>query len=109
MFYICLYKKLTIKWVFIYFVTFLYYFQVSKTENGDVEHTELKDGANGSTPGPSKTKANGIESHKEGQKSDGAETTNSQSSSHSKKSKSSNYDKLTLSRTHLKEVKLIGT
>ncbi|KAJ8929669.1 hypothetical protein NQ314_017619 [Rhamnusium bicolor] len=67
-------------------------FLAAKTENGDVEHTELKEGANGSAPGPSKVKANGIESHKEGQKSDGAETTNSQ----------------TLSRSHLKDIKLIG-
>ncbi|KAJ8952010.1 hypothetical protein NQ318_023450, partial [Aromia moschata] len=71
----------------------------TKTENGDVEHTELKDGANSSSAGPSKTKVNGIENHKEGQKSDGAETTNSQSSNHSKKSKSSNYDKLALSKS----------
>lgn len=81
---------------------------VSKTENGDIEHTELKDTANGSGSGSSKTKANGIEDHKEGQKSDGAETTNSQSSNHSKKSKSSCYDKLLLSRKHLKDVKMIG-
>lgn len=84
-------------------------FLVGKTENGDVDHTELKDGANGHCPGSSKPEANGgiIEALKEGQKSDGAETTHSQSSNQSKKSKS-NYDNLALSRTHLKELKLIG-
>jgi PTK7 protein tyrosine kinase 7 len=76
----------------------------TKTENGDLEHTELKDGANGHC---SKLDTNGLEALKEGQKSDGAETTHSQSSNQSKKSKS-NYDKLALSRTHLKEMKLIG-
>ncbi|XP_049818560.1 tyrosine-protein kinase-like otk isoform X2 [Aethina tumida] len=79
----------------------------AKTENGDVEHTELKDGTNGHIPGPSKVETNGIEAHKEGQRSDGAETTHSQSSNNSKKSKS-NYDKIALSRSHLKELKLIG-
>ncbi|CAG9824276.1 unnamed protein product [Phaedon cochleariae] len=79
----------------------------AKTENGDVEHTELKEAvsSNGSA---SKPKINGVESHKEGQKSDGAETTNSQSSGHSKKSKSSNYDKLAFPRSYLKESTLIG-
>lgn len=80
---------------------------VAKTENGEVEHTELKEGTNGDTPGPSRVANGAIEAHKEGQKSDGAETTHSQSSGHSKKSKS-NYDKLALSRTHLKEMKLVG-
>ncbi|CAH0547715.1 unnamed protein product [Brassicogethes aeneus] len=79
----------------------------AKTENGDVEHTELKDVTNGHLPGPSKPEANGVKTHKEGQKSDGAETTHSQSSSNSKKSKCS-YDKIALSRGHLKETKLIG-
>ncbi|RZC31861.1 Pkinase Tyr domain containing protein [Asbolus verrucosus] len=79
----------------------------TKAENGDVDHTELKDGANGHCPGSSKMDTNGIEALKEGQKSDGAETTHSQSSNQSKKSKSS-YDKLALSRSHLKELKLIG-
>nr|CAH7727893.1 unnamed protein product [Callosobruchus chinensis] len=81
----------------------------SKTENGDIEHTELKDTANGSGTTAPKAKANGIENHKEGQKSDGGETANSQSSKDSKKStKSNSYDKLALSRTHLREIKLIG-
>ncbi|KYB28864.1 Tyrosine-protein kinase-like otk [Tribolium castaneum] len=79
----------------------------AKTENGEVDHTELKDGANGHCSGTSKVATNGLEALKEGQKSDGAETTHSQSSNQSKKSKS-NYDKLALSRTHLKEMKLIG-
>lgn len=74
----------------------------AKTENGDIEHTELKDGVNGHGPSSSKPDTNGIEI---AQKSDGAETTHSQSSSHSKKS---NYDKLALSRTHLKATKLVG-
>lgn len=51
---------------------------------------------------------NGVEAnHKEAQKSDGAETTHSHSSGQSKKSRS-NYDKLALSRSHLKDSKLIG-
>ncbi|KRT79751.1 Immunoglobulin, partial [Oryctes borbonicus] len=80
----------------------------AKTENGDIEHTELKEAANGCGPGPSKVESEDPEAtHKEGQKSDGAETTHSQGSSHSKKSKSS-FDKLTLSRSNLKEMKLIG-
>lgn len=79
----------------------------AKTENGEVDHTELKDGANGHCSKSSKAETNGIDALKEGQKSDGAETTHSQSSNQSKKSKSS-YDKLALSRTHLKEMKLIG-
>ncbi|KAG5887633.1 hypothetical protein JTB14_030903 [Gonioctena quinquepunctata] len=82
---------------------------VGKTENGDVEHTELKEALNENGSCSSKPKANGIENHKEGQRSDGAETTNSQSSHHSKKSKSSsNYEKLALSRSHLTDIKLIG-
>lgn len=76
--------------------------EATKTENGDVEHTELKDGVNGHGPSASKPETNGIEI---AQKSDGAETTHSQSSNHSKKS---NYDKLAVSRTHLKDTKLIG-
>lgn len=77
----------------------------AKTENGDIiEHTELKDGVNGHGPSSSaKPDTNGIEIA--AQKSDGAETTHSQGSTHSKKS---NYDKLALSRGHLKELKLIG-
>ncbi|XP_072398621.1 tyrosine-protein kinase-like otk isoform X1 [Diabrotica undecimpunctata] len=81
---------------------------VPKAENGDLEHTELKEPINGTSSTAPKVKLNGIDSHKEGQRSDGAETTNSQSSNHSKKSKSSLYDKLALSRSHLKELKLIG-
>lgn len=63
---------------------------------------------NGCGPGPSKIETEDADvASKEGQKSDGAETTHSQGSNHSKKSKSS-YDKLTLSRSNLKEIKLIG-
>lgn len=76
--------------------------EAAKTENGDVEHTELKDGVNGHAHGSSKPDTNGIEI---AQKSDGAETTHSQGSNHSKKS---NYDKLQLSRSHLKDAKMIG-
>nr|XP_022915980.1 tyrosine-protein kinase-like otk isoform X2 [Onthophagus taurus] len=79
----------------------------TKTENGDIDHAELKENANGHTPGPSKITIDGESTLKEGQKSDGAETTHSQGSNQSKKSKSS-YDKFALSRTHLKETKLIG-
>ncbi|XP_060519446.1 tyrosine-protein kinase-like otk [Cylas formicarius] len=80
----------------------------TKLENGDMEHGEIKTGGeNGTGPGPSKPSTNGIETHKEGQKSDGAETCNSQGSTQSKKSKS-NYDKLSLSRSLLKEMTLIG-
>ncbi|XP_045463115.1 tyrosine-protein kinase-like otk [Harmonia axyridis] len=75
-----------------------------KLENGDVEHTELKEDPDS---GSSKKGLNGIENHKEGQKSDGAETTHSQSSGQSRKSKSS-YDKVTVPKSHLKETKLIG-
>lgn len=78
----------------------------AKTENGDVDHTELKDGANGHYAG-AKPETNGIEALKEGQRSDGAETTQSQGSNQSKKSKS-NYDKLALSRSLLSDLKLIG-
>ncbi|XP_076264901.1 tyrosine-protein kinase-like otk isoform X2 [Rhynchophorus ferrugineus] len=76
-------------------------------ENGEMEHQELKANENGTAPGSSKVTVNGIESHKEGQKSDGAETCNSQGSNQSKKSKTS-YDKLALSRTLLKDLTLIG-
>lgn len=92
----------------VFFICLTYIILGAKTENGDVEHMELKDGVNGHGPSSSKMDANGIEvAQKEGQKSDGAETTHSQSSNHSKKSKSS-YDKLAVSRTHLKDMKLIG-
>lgn len=67
----------------------------------------MKETANGDTPGPSRLANGNVDSHKEGQKSDGAETTHSQSSSQSKKSKSS-YDKLALSRTNISEMKLVG-
>lgn len=60
-----------------------------------MENQELKPTENGSGPGPSKTALNGVESHKEGQKSDGADTCNSQASNQSKKSKTS-YDKYNL-------------
>lgn len=64
-----------------------------KIDNGDMENQELKPTENGITgAGPSKTILNGVESHKEGQKSDGADTCNSQASNQSKKSKTS-YDK----------------
>lgn len=72
-----------------------------------MEHTELKDGTNGHAS-VSKPATNGIDvAQRDAQKSDGAETTHSQSSANSKKSKSS-YDKLNLSRSHLKDSKLIG-
>lgn len=79
-----------------------------KVENGDVDHTELKEEANGTVPGSSQLEKDSLKhSHKEGQKSDGTETAHSHSSSQSKKSKSS-YDKISLSRSNLKDVKLIG-
>ncbi|GLV45808.1 off-track [Carabus blaptoides fortunei] len=75
---------------------------------GDHENTELKENVNGHIAGPSKPVQNGIDSiHKEGQKSDGGETAHSQSSGHSKKSKTS-YDKIALSRQNLKDMKPIG-
>lgn len=78
-----------------------------KIETGE-EHTELKENANGHIAGPSKPVENGIDSiQKEGHKSDGGETGHSQSSSHSKKSKTS-YDKISMSRQHLKDIKPIG-
>lgn len=82
-----------------------------KTENGDIDHTELKEGTNGSGPCTSKTEASAdaaaAAALEKGQKSDGAETTHSQSSNQSKKSKTS-YDKFSLSRSHLKDSKLVG-
>ncbi|XP_066148461.1 tyrosine-protein kinase-like otk [Euwallacea fornicatus] len=78
-----------------------------KLENGDVENQELKTAENGVGPGPSKRAVNGIESSKEGQRSDGADTCNSQASGQSKRSKTS-YDKLSLSRSLLKELTFIG-
>lgn len=79
-----------------------------RNENGEIDHTELKEDANGICPGSSKTEHSSLKSSiKEGQKSDGTETAHSQSSNQSKKSKSS-YDKLNLSRSNLKDMKLIG-
>ncbi|KAK9887060.1 hypothetical protein WA026_019995 [Henosepilachna vigintioctopunctata] len=75
-----------------------------KVENGEVDHTELKEDI---TSDGSKKGMNGIENHKDGQKSDGAETTHSQSSGQSRKSKS-NYDKIAVPKSHLNDVKLIG-
>ncbi|KAL3284491.1 hypothetical protein HHI36_018652 [Cryptolaemus montrouzieri] len=75
-----------------------------KAENGNVEHTELIEDVDS---GSSKKDINKTENHKEGQKSDGAETTHSQSSGQSRKSRSS-YDKIAISKSHLKETKLVG-
>ncbi|XP_017770626.1 PREDICTED: tyrosine-protein kinase-like otk [Nicrophorus vespilloides] len=92
--------------------------EAGKTENGETDPTELKEatiavetnghvvGATVTGAGPSKPVENG-DALKEGQKSDGAETTHSQSSAHSKKSKS-NYDKIAFSRSNLRDSKLIG-
>lgn len=77
----------------------------AKTENGDIEHTELKDGVNGHGPSSSNAKPDTNGGIEIAQRSDGAETTHSQTSNHSKKS---TYDKLVLSRGHLKETKLVG-
>lgn len=77
----------------------------AKIEGGD-DITELKENANGHA-GPSKPVENGIEHPKEGHKSDGGETAISQSSGQSKKSKTS-YDKISISRQHLKDLKPIG-
>uniref|UniRef100_A0AAR5QBM0 Tyrosine-protein kinase-like otk n=1 Tax=Dendroctonus ponderosae TaxID=77166 RepID=A0AAR5QBM0_DENPD len=79
----------------------------AKLENGDMENQELKTAENGIELAPSNRGPNGIEAHKEGQKSDGADTCNSQASNQSKKSKHS-YDKLALSRSLLKDLTLIG-
>ncbi|XP_043278777.1 inactive tyrosine-protein kinase 7-like isoform X2 [Venturia canescens] len=79
-----------------------------KLENGEVqeEQTELKatnhKNSGGGGGGGSKAREN-----RESHKSDGAETGQSQSSNHSKKSKSS-YDKLTVSRGNLRELKPLG-
>lgn len=77
-----------------------------KIETGE-DHTELKETANGHIAGPSKPLENGVEHPKEGHKSDGGETAISQSSGQSKKSKTS-YDKISISRQHLKDLKPIG-
>lgn len=71
-----------------------------KPETGE-EHTELKE--NGYVAGPSKLENGEMPGHK----SDGGETAHSQSSGHSKKSKTS-YDKITISRQHLQDLKPIG-
>lgn len=73
-------------------------------ENGDVqeEQTELKETGN-KVNSTSKKKEN-RDSHN---KSDGADTAQSQSSNQSKKSKS-NYDKIAVSRSNLKELKPLG-
>ncbi|KAL1516132.1 hypothetical protein ABEB36_000053 [Hypothenemus hampei] len=80
-----------------------------KLENGDGDEgqqQELKVAENGTGCGPSKV--NGVrESHKDGQRSDGGDTCNSQMSNQSKKSKSC-YDRLSISRSILKDVTLIG-
>ncbi|XP_066594792.1 tyrosine-protein kinase-like otk isoform X2 [Prorops nasuta] len=76
-----------------------------KLENGDVheEQTELKETGNNVNSNHHKKKEN-RDSHN---KSDGADTAQSQSSNQSKKSKS-NYDKLAVSRSCLKELKPLG-
>ncbi|XP_034939259.1 tyrosine-protein kinase-like otk [Chelonus insularis] len=73
-----------------------------KLENGDIheEQTELKE-MNHKQNGEKKKE------NRDSHRSDGAETAQSQSSNHSKKSKSS-YDKLAVSRTNLKELKPLG-
>ena len=79
-----------------------------KLENGEVQHeeqTELKSTsqkAASSGTSSSKTKEN-----RDSHKSDGTETAQSQSSNHSKKSKSS-YDKLAVSRANLRDLKPLG-
>ncbi|XP_071573152.1 tyrosine-protein kinase-like otk isoform X1 [Temnothorax nylanderi] len=75
-----------------------------KMENGDVqeEQTELKETGN-KVNSTTKKKEN-RDSHN---KSDGADTAHSQSSNQSKKSKS-NYDKIAVSRSNLKELKPLG-
>ncbi|XP_017889172.1 tyrosine-protein kinase-like otk [Ceratina calcarata] len=78
-----------------------------KLENGEVqeEQTELKETGN------SKQQMNSHGKKKENRdshnKSDGADTAQSQSSNQSKKSKS-NYDKIAVSRSNLKELKPLG-
>ncbi|XP_043676096.1 tyrosine-protein kinase-like otk [Vespula pensylvanica] len=75
-----------------------------KLENGEVqeEQTELKETTH-KTNSTSKKKE-----HRDSQnKSDGADTAQSQSSNQSKRSKS-NYDKIAVSRTNLKELKPLG-
>ncbi|XP_044576463.1 inactive tyrosine-protein kinase 7-like [Cotesia glomerata] len=73
-----------------------------KLENGDIheEQTELKE-MNPKQNGERKKE------NRDSHRSDGAETAQSQSSNHSKKSKSS-YDKLAISRSNLRELKPLG-
>ena len=76
-----------------------------KLENGEVqeEQTELKETSNCKMNSTGKKKEN-RDSHN---KSDGADTAHSQSSNQSKKSKS-NYDKIAVSRSNLKDLKPLG-
>ncbi|XP_033328759.1 tyrosine-protein kinase-like otk [Megalopta genalis] len=77
-----------------------------KLENGEVQEeqqTELKETGNSKLNSTHKKKEN-RDSHN---KSDGADTAQSQSSNQSKKSKS-NYDKIAVSRSNLKELKPLG-
>lgn len=78
-----------------------------KLENGEVqeEQTELKETSSSKMNSTAnKKKENRDSSHN---KSDGADTAQSQSSNQSKKSKS-NYDKIAVSRSNLKELKPLG-
>ncbi|XP_078047584.1 tyrosine-protein kinase-like otk [Augochlora pura] len=77
-----------------------------KLENGEVQEeqqTELKETGNSKMNSTHKKKEN-RDSHN---KSDGADTAQSQSSNQSKKSKS-NYDKIAVSRSNLKDLKPLG-
>ncbi|KYN35177.1 Tyrosine-protein kinase-like 7 [Trachymyrmex septentrionalis] len=75
-----------------------------KIENGDVqeEQTELKE--TGNKVNSTNKKKENRDSHN---KSDGADTAHSQSSNQSRKSKS-NYDKIAVPRSNLKELKPLG-
>ncbi|XP_029033905.2 inactive tyrosine-protein kinase 7-like [Osmia bicornis bicornis] len=77
-----------------------------KLENGEVqeEQTELKETGNSKMNSSAVKKKENRDSHN---KSDGADTAQSQSSNQSKKSKS-NYDKIAVSRGNLKELKPLG-
>ncbi|KAK1136250.1 hypothetical protein K0M31_000815 [Melipona bicolor] len=77
-----------------------------KLENGEVqeEQTELKETGNSKMNSSTGKKKENRDSHN---KSDGADTAQSQSSNQSKKSKS-NYDKIAVSRSNLKELKPLG-
>lgn len=81
--------------------------RAEKLENGEVqeEQTELKETSSSKMNSTAnKKKENRDSSHN---KSDGADTAQSQSSNQSKKSKS-NYDKIAVSRSNLKELKPLG-